>query len=154
MGILSRFRVYIIMIALFSAILGIFYWYYQDSQKALKQYAENQSKLETALQSQIAATEKLKQDIVLMQKLQQELQTKFDQSRDLTKSLELLFNKDADGNIRDFGELSSKNPDLVTEELNRGTREVFECFELLSNGENNNGGKDDKTYIDCFPDSN
>lgn len=141
------------MIALFSAILGIFYWYYQDSQKALKQYAENQSKLEVALQTQIQVTEKLQQDLILMQQLQQELQTKFDQSRDLTKSLELLFNKDADGNIRDFGELAEKNPDIVTEELNRGTREVFECFELLTNGREN-GEKNDKKYIDCFPDSN
>jgi cell division protein FtsX len=71
MGIISRFRVYIIMIALFSAILGIFYWYYQDSQKALKQYAENQSKLEVALQTQIQVTEKLQQDLILMQQLQQ-----------------------------------------------------------------------------------
>lgn len=154
MGIISRLRVYIIMIALFSAILGIFYWYYQDSQKALKQYAENQSKLETALDTQLQVTKQLQEDIRLMQELQQELQEKFEASRDLTKSLELLFNEDADGNIRDFGELAEKNPDLVTEELNTGTQEVFECFELLSNGSDNNGEKNDKKYIDCFPDSN
>jgi len=149
MGIISRLRVYIIMVALFGALLGIFYWYYQDSQKALKVYAENQANLETALATQKAATEQLQRDILLMQELQQDLVEKFERSRDLTKSLETLFNKDSDGNIRDFGELAEKNPDIVTEELNTGTREVFECFEQLSKNMSENNGE--QKYIDCFP---
>ena len=81
--------------------------------------------------------------------LQQDLVEKFERSRDLTKSLETLFNKDSDGNIRDFGELAEKNPDIVTEELNTGTREVFECFEQLSKNTSENNGE--QKYIDCFP---
>ena len=139
------------MFAAFAAFAGVAYWYYQDSQAALKQYAENQAKLELALSTQSQAMESLQSDLALLQQVQTQLITSFADSRELTKSLETLFNKDSEGNPRDFSVLSAEQPDLVTKELNKGTREVFECFENLS-GNNKNGN--DQEYIDCFSNSN
>ena len=143
----SRLRVYLIMFAAFAAFAGVAYWYYQDTQAALRQYAENQAKLETALATQTEAFEQLQRDMVLMQQTQEKLQEEFVRSRQLIKSLETLFNEDAEGDDRDFGDLAAENPELVTEELNTGTQEVFECFEQLSRNQNNG---DNKKYIDCF----
>jgi Tfp pilus assembly protein PilO len=143
----GRIRVYLIMFAAFAAFAGVAYWYYLDTQQSLKQYAENQAKLEQALQAQTQAFEKLQRDMLLMQETQEQLQEDFLQSRELTKSLETLFNTDADGNPRDFDDLAAQDPDLVTEELNTGTQEVFECFEQLSRNQNNGGNK---KYINCF----
>ena len=54
----TKLKVYIIMFAAFAMFAGVAYWYYQDSQAALKQYAENQAKLETSLTIQKSATER------------------------------------------------------------------------------------------------
>ncbi len=143
----GRLKVYIIMFSVFAMFAGVAYWYYQDTQAAMKQYAANQAKLESALQTQAAAYEALQRDMELMQKTQQELADKFAESRKLTASLETLFKEDSKGNPRDFGTLAAEDPEFVTEELNTGTREVFECFEQLSGNEES---IDDKTYIDCF----
>lgn len=147
----ARIRVYLIMFAAFATFAGVFYWYYQDSQKALKVYAENQAKLETALATQQAAYDSLRSDLELLQKTQTELLARFEDSRRLTAALETLFDKDSSGNPRDFGELAAENPELVTEELNTGTQEVFNCFEQLSGGR---GDSNDTKYIDCFDNSN
>lgn len=135
------------MFAAFAAFAGVAYWYYQDTQKAMRQYAENQAKLETALSTQTAAFEQLQRDMVLLQETQRKLQEDFIKSRELTKSLETLFKEGTEANPKDFNALAAENPELVTEELNTGTREVFECFEQLTGNGDNNGSK---KYIDCF----
>jgi septal ring factor EnvC (AmiA/AmiB activator) len=143
----GRLKLYLFMMAFFAAFAGVAYWYYQDTQKAMRQYAENQAKLETALSTQTAAFEQLQRDMALLQETQQKLQEDFIRSRELTKSLETLFKEGTEANPKDFNTLAAEQSELVTEELNRGTREVFECFEQLSGNGSNNGGK---KYIDCF----
>ena len=41
---LAKLKVYIIMFAAFALFAGAAYWYYMDTQKALRTYAENQGK--------------------------------------------------------------------------------------------------------------
>ena len=135
------------MFAAFAAFAGAAYWYYQDTQKALRVAAENQAKLETALTTQTQAFEQLQKDMVLLQETQEKLQRDFIESRELTKSLETLFNEGTEANPKDFNTLAAEQSELVTEELNTGTREVFECFEQLSGNIKDNGNK---KYIDCF----
>lgn len=147
----GRIRVYLIMFAAFAAFAGVAYWYYQDTQKAMRQYAENQAKLETALSTQQQAYDALVADIKLMQETQEQLLQDFARSRQLTQSLETLFNEDSQGNPRDFDTLAAQESDFVTEQLNTGTHEVFECFEELTGNESNSS--DDKIYIDCFNDA-
>ena len=75
---LARLKVYIIMFAAFALFAGAAYWYYQDTQKALKTYAENQGKLESAIQTQAEANNALRNDIVKVQKAFTELSPSWD----------------------------------------------------------------------------
>lgn len=129
---LARFKVYIIMFAAFAAFASVAYWYYQDSQAALQRYAENQSRLQVALEQQTLTTEQLQQDISVMNEIVTDLNEDFAASREQVKELENKFNESANGDERDFGELAAKKPVLVQKIVNTATQEAFECFEQIS----------------------
>lgn len=147
-----RLKVYLIMFIAFAIFGGIAYLYYTKTQAEMLQYAASAKAQEIALATQKAATESLLEDIKQIQKLQIQLQQDFEDSRQLTKSLETLFDKNAEGDPRDFGDLAAKDPDYVTKELNTGTQEVFECFEHMT-GNTTEGSEDDRKYIGCGNDT-
>lgn len=128
----ARFKVYIIMGIAFSVLIGLQYLQYQDAQKTIQRYAENQSKLQVALDQQVQTTEQLQQDISVMNEIQTEFYEELADSRKKTQELETTFNQSANGKKRDFGELAAKNPVSIQKIVNTGTREVFECFEQIS----------------------
>ena len=138
------------MFAAFAMFAGVAYWYYQDSQAALKQYAENQAKLETSLTIQKSATESLQKSLKVMSETLTQLNEDFAESRQKTIELETMFNQDKQGNKRDFGELTIEAPDYIEGQINKGSDEVFRCVELLSGQEAKEGEADDKEFIDCI----
>jgi hypothetical protein len=146
----TKLKVYIIMFAAFAMFAGVAYWYYQDSQAALKQYAENQAKLETSLTIQKSATESLQKSLKVMSETLTQLNEDFAESRQKTIELETMFNQDKQGNKRDFGELTIEAPDYIEGQINKGSDEVFRCVELLSGQEAKEGEADDKEFIDCI----
>ena len=150
----TKLKVYIIMFAAFAMFAGVAYWYYQDSQAALKQYAENQAKLETSLTIQKSATESLQKSLKVMSETLTQLNEDFAESRQKTKELETMFNQDKQGNKRDFGELTIEAPDYIEGQINKGSDEVFRCVELLSGQEAREGEADDKEFIDCIGSNN
>ena len=141
------------MFAAFAMFAGVAYWYYQDSQAALKQYAENQAKLETSLTIQKSATESLQKSLKVMSETLTQLNEDFAESRQKTKELETMFNQDKQGNKRDFGELTEA-PGYIEGQINKGSDEVFRCVELLSGQEAREGEADDKEFIDCIGSNN
>ncbi len=147
-----RLKVYLIMFIAFAIFGGIAYLYYTKTQAAMIQYAENAKVQEIALATQKAATDALLADIKQIQELQTQLQADFEESRQLTKSLETLFDKNAKGDPRDFGDLAAQDPDYVTKELNTGTQEVFDCFEQMT-GNTTEGSENDRKYIGCGSDT-
>jgi hypothetical protein len=150
----TKLKVYIIMFAAFAMFAGVAYWYYQDSQAALKQYAENQAKLETSLTIQKSATESLQKSLKVMSETLTQLNEDFAESRQKTKELETMFNQDKQGNKRDFGELTIEAPGYIEGQINKGSDEVFRCVELLSGQEAREGEADDKEFIDCIGSNN
>jgi len=146
----TKLKVYIIMFAAFAMFAGLAYWYYQDTQRAMKQYAENQAKLETSLTIQKSATESLQNSLKVMSETLTQLNEDFAESRQKTKELETMFNQDKQGNKRDFGELTIEAPDYIEGQINKGSDEVFRCVELLSGQEAREGEADDKEFIDCI----
>lgn len=132
MALFSRFRLYIIMAAVFTTIAGIAYWYYQDSQNAIRQYIQNQANLTQALQTQQAAYAALQSDLKLLQETQQQLINDFANSRDRVRELEQTFAQSTGGQSRDIGKLAATKPELVQKIVNTATHDVFRCFELLS----------------------
>tara|TARA_B100001057_G_scaffold457709_1_gene506260 strand:- start:310 stop:786 length:477 start_codon:yes stop_codon:yes gene_type:complete len=128
----AKLKVYLIMFAAFAVFAGIAYWYYIDTQKALRQYAENQGKLETAIKTQASANEALRSDMANMQKAFTNLSEEFEEARQQVKDVENLFKKGTDGRDMTVGERALENPEYIEEVLNTGTTELFRCFEILT----------------------
>lgn len=144
----GRLKVYLIMFAAFAAFAGVAYWYYLDTQKALRQYAENQATLEAALQSQKAATDALLRDIQVMNQTLVTLNDDFTASRNRVKTLEALLQRGTDGRDLDIGQRAVEDPEFIEEEINIGTREIFNCLEILSGMVKPN--EQDPKYINCI----
>ena len=146
----GRLKVYLIMFAAFAMFAGMAYWYYQDTQKALQTYAENQAKLQISLSTQKQATDSLQNNIKVMTETIRTLNDAFAESRENVKTLERQFNQSKDGSERDFGKLAIEKPAAIERAINKGTGEVFRCIELLSGQPPKTGETDDKEYIDCL----
>ena len=128
----AKLKVYLIMFAAFAAFAGVAYWYYQDTQAALRTYAENQGKLEGAIKQQSAANEALRSDMANMQKAFTTLSEEFEEARKQVKDVEKLFEKGTDGRDMSVGERAIENPEYIEDVLNTGTTELFRCFEILT----------------------
>ena len=128
----AKLKVYLIMFAAFAAFAGVAYWYYQDTQAALRTYAENQGKLEGAIKQQSAANEALRSDMANMQKAFTTLSEEFEEARQQVKDVENLFKKGTDGRDMSVGERAIENPEYIEDVLNTGTTELFRCFEILT----------------------
>lgn len=128
----AKLKVYLIMFAAFAAFAGVAYWYYQDTQKALRTYAENQGKLEGAIATQAAANEALRNDLVNMQVAFNELNTAFEEAREQVRNVEKLFTQGTDGRDMTVGERAVEDPEYIEEQVNTGTNELFRCFEILT----------------------
>lgn len=139
------------MFVAFSAFAGIFYWYYQDTQKALRVYAENQGKLENAIDLQQQANESLKKDIVKIQNTMVELNDAFVKSRQQVENITGLLEKGTDGRDLTPGERAVENPEssiVIEDAVNTATTELFRCFEILSGSEIGDSDANTK-YINC-----
>lgn len=144
----AKLKVYLIMFAAFAAFAGVAYWYYTDTQKALRQYAENQGKLEGAIAVQAEANKALAQDLQNMQKAFNTLTEEFEAARQQVEDVEKLFQQGTDGREMSVGERAVENPEYIENLLNRGTTELFRCFEILTGAEV--GDEDAQAmYVSC-----
>lgn len=128
----AKLKVYLIMFAAFAAFAGVAYWYYQDTQKALRTYAENQGKLENAVEVQAQANAALVADLQNMQKAFNNLTIEFEEARKQVETVERLFEQGTDGREISVGERAVENPEYIENVLNTGTTELFRCFEILT----------------------
>lgn len=137
------------MFAALSAFAGVAYWYYQDTQSAIRQYEINQVQLETALKSQRLVTTQLQENIRVMQEIIGDLNEEFSVSRERVATLESKFNQSANGTSRDFGALAASKPDSIQRIINNGTLESFRCIELLSGAAIKPEELDNENLVNC-----
>ena len=152
----AKLKVYIIMFAALAAFAGVAYWYYQDTQKALRQYAENQGKLEGAIQQQKAANEAILRDVAKMQSAMKDLNTAFEESRKSVENITGLLTQGTDGRDMSVGERAVENPEArlyIEDSVNTGTAELFRCFEILSGATPGDADANAK-FIKCVDTSN
>lgn len=107
----------------FGVVLGGFYWYYQSSQATIQQLQENNSKLETAIDSKTAENRALRKRFEQQKELTSQLQ------KDLNNSEENLDELRSVLNNHDLTNLSLKKPGLIENRINDGTKEAFDEFE-------------------------
>lgn len=120
------------MFAAFAAFAGVAYWYYLDTQNALRTYAENQGKLEGAIATQEIANAALKRDLENMQIAFTELNTAFEKAREQVRNVENLLKRGTDGRDLSIGERALEDPKYIEDQVNTGTDELFRCFEILT----------------------
>lgn len=104
-------------------LLGIFGWYYKDSQKRLQGLMENNAKLEVANQTNTETINTLQKDAEkfteLNKKLQKDLQDAEAYTDDLRKKL----------NNHNLTKLSKENPTAIEKRINDATKKLFQDIE-------------------------
>jgi|TARA_B110000495_G_scaffold201940_1_gene220631 septal ring factor EnvC (AmiA/AmiB activator) len=150
----GKLKVYLIMFGAFAMFAGVAYWYYLDTQKQLKGYAQNQAKLEIGIDLQRKQTVNLLADIQLMNTALVELNEDFVESRKQVRELEKTFTQKKNGEARDFGKLAEAKSGLVEKIINSGTVNVLRCFELLSGATPTEKENENENLQHCISNSN
>jgi len=118
------------MAVVLAVVCGGFYWYYQDTQKAMRVYAENNAKLSVAVQTSEAAVKSLQVDIKkansIVNKVNSQMSEIRSQNKELSKKL----------GDHDIGYLGENKPGPVGKIITGATKKANRCFELLSGATN------------------
>jgi hypothetical protein len=116
--------------AILFVILGImsagFVWYYNDTQERLTIMAENNAKLEIAVQTNEDTIKSLESSYAAIQQENARINEAY---ADIRRQNARLSDKLAD---MDLGLLAAEKPDSIERAVNRGTANAGRCFELLS----------------------
>jgi cell division protein FtsB len=105
---------------------GIGYWYYTDSQATIAALTANNSKLETAVETQEDAITSLQDSYAAAQEENQRLNNAYTEIR---RQNSRLSEKLSD---IDLGLLAAEKPDSIERAINNGTVNAGRCFEILS----------------------
>ncbi|NCV17539.1 MAG: hypothetical protein EBW42_01870 [Rhodobacterales bacterium] len=120
---------FILLFLLLSVLGGVGaggWWYYQDTQERLAIYAENQAKLEEAVESSQATIKQMNADIQQQQALNKELQTSLTKATEQQDKLRRVLSK------RDLSKDALKDPKNLEERMNNATTKVFARIESLT----------------------
>lgn len=143
-----------IMLVLMAAFGGLGYWYYQDTQEKMRIYAENQAKLEGAVQQQKQVIAQTQADLKKSSEINQKVAFELDESRKLVASMDKKFNKVSKLlGARDIGKLSIARPKGLRRIITKGSDDSLRCFEILSGAKlterENNVDRKSKANTSC-----
>ena len=100
--------------------------YYQYTQEQIRIYAVNAATAELAQQQAEAAVESLKRDMVEIQAQFTEVSEKFQVAKGRVDSLEKKLSE------HDIGNLAQAKPKLIEKIIDKGTKDVLRCYEILT----------------------
>ena len=128
---------YVLGAALIASVAG--YIYYQDVkidrlEQAVKIEQQNNSKLEEAIQEEKRAVALLINDVKKRDQINKDRQELIDELRGKNKELRDALYREQEGK-KPLEELAIAKPGLVERAINSGTKDVFDCFEAISKGE-------------------
>jgi hypothetical protein len=122
-----------IMFILMMAMGGMGYWYYTDTQSKIAILHENNAKLEVATKLQKETIAQTKKDLVLSTAVANDAMEKFQTARKATEDLNARFNKVSSLlGQRDIGKLAQARPKPIQRIVNKGSKNIMRCFEVLS----------------------
>ena len=120
------FKLSLAMAVVLAAVVGLFYWYYTDSQAKLAVLIADNAKLTTAVAEQKQAIDIMQkhseQQAVQVQELQQGLNTANADKAKLEKTL----------HDHDLAALARDNPALIEGKMNRATARVWQDLETIT----------------------
>ncbi len=126
MFILGKIKMLLILTVVIGAV-GFGVWkYYQYTQEQIRIYAVNAATAELAQQQVEAAVESLKRDMVEIQAQFTKVTSQFEVAQGRVDALE---NKLSEHEI---GNLAQKKPKLIEKIVDKGTKDVLRCYEILT----------------------
>ena len=125
------FKLSLGMAVVLASVMGLFYWYYNDSQAKMAGLIADNAKLTTAVDEQKQAIDIMQkhsaQQAVQVQTLQQGLNAANADKAQLEKTLR----------NHDLAALARENPALLEGKMNRATARVWQDFETLTGAKPN-----------------
>jgi predicted negative regulator of RcsB-dependent stress response len=126
MFLLGKIKMLLILTVVIGAV-GFGAWkYYQYTQEQIRIYAVNAATAELAQQQAEAAVESLKRDMVEIQAQFTEVSEKFQVAKGRVDSLEKKLSE------HDIGNLAQAKPKLIEKIIDKGTKDVLRCYEILT----------------------
>jgi len=126
MFILGKIKMLLILTVVIGAV-GFGAWkYYQYTQEQIRIYAVNAATAELAQQQAEAAIESIKRDMVEIQAQFTKVTSQFEVAQGRVDALE---NKLSEHEI---GNLAQKKPKLIEKIVDKGTKDVLRCYEILT----------------------
>ena len=116
----------LVMFVLMCAMGGGAYWYYNDTQERIKILTENNTKLETAVQTKEQALAAQTAAFESMQKQTEKLQKEWTEINNRNRSLENRLSR------HDIGASGVAKPSLTEKVLNNATKNAQRCLEIMS----------------------
>ena len=110
-------------LVLLCVVFGI---YFKISQGTIQEQSANISKLTGAVEEQQAAIAQLKADAAKQAQITQDLSSKYQASREQVTALSDKLTK------HNLNTLAAHKPGLIEKAINKGSKEVNQCFEILS----------------------
>jgi len=108
------------------------FWHISNLKANLAISEANNAKLEESIRMQKELVEQMQQDIEQIQHINKDLQDVNIKNRQQIQELTDKFSVNAKGEKRDFGAIASAKPKLIEKLVNRGTKNVVRCLELLT----------------------
>jgi predicted negative regulator of RcsB-dependent stress response len=126
MFLLGKIKMLLILTVVIGAV-GFGAWkYYQYTQEQIRIYAVNAATAELAQQQAEAAIESIKRDMVEIQAQFTKVTSQFEVAQGRVDALE---NKLSEHEI---GNLAQKKPKLREKIVDKGTKDVLRCYEILT----------------------
>jgi hypothetical protein len=101
-------------------LLGIFVWYYKDSQKRLQLLTQNNAKLEVANETNQKTINTLQEDSEKYNELNSKLQKGLQEAESYTDDLRKKLNN------HNLTRLSKENPVAIEKRINDATKKLFD----------------------------
>lgn len=109
-----------------AVVSGLFYWYYNHSQEAIKILNENNAKLQIAVKTNEETIASLQSSYSQIQDILTETNKQLSDTRLQNRQLVDKLSE------HDLGLLAENKPELVERTVNRATTNALRCFELMT----------------------
>ena len=116
----------VLVLLLFSSLVGGGYFYYTDTQSRIAQLQENNAQLKIAAEDNQRTIDTLQETAARNQALSDELQAKLNESESRRNKLIEVFGK------HDLTRLALKKPGLIETRVNNGTKKAFDDIESIT----------------------
>ena len=122
----SRIKIYLIAAVIFGAV-GYGAWqYYKYTQNQIQIFAVNAAQAEQAQQATDTALKSVQADLVRVQDEYLRVSSKFEAANTRVKDLQSKLSR------HELGALAEAKPKLVEKIVDKGTKDVLRCFEIVS----------------------